>query len=479
MNKTLNNIVIVNVLSVLSKVFLFLLALLITNKLGTKSFGEYSTANTFLIMVMIFMSFGSNFLINREVAKDKDTGLWYLAHISLIKFFVYVLLILLIYFFRSYLPFNHIANKLVIIFTISVFFKSIQEQIFFYYQAIEKFTLYSLMNFLNNFFLYIGSFIILELSAKTDILLIGYFHLVLQVFFLILNQYLVRKFYIKQNVCSIKITISSLKDVIKRSLPFFISSVIGILFNRIDILMLAIMLNEKVVGYYNISYTLYEALLIIPISVASVIFPKIIKSTNDIQETKSLINSVIYHLVHLSIVICIGISIFAEKIIYWLFSSEQDAAVLCLQILVWGLLIQCYSNVLGRVIYANNKEVFFMKIGTLSLAFNIILNLILIPKFSLYGSSIATILSFILSFILQYYFVKRYILGKNFSLFFDKRLLILIVLFTTICFLMLYLNIHIILSILVLALVYILLIFGLRILDINLFSSLLIKQKKV
>lgn len=474
MTSMLNNIVITNVLSILSRVFQFLLALVITNKLGTKAFGEFSTANTTLVILMTFISFGSNFLINREVAKNNHSGYYFLSNIFIIKFFMYILIMICLLAFKSYIPFSNITNKLVVIFTVSLIFRSVTEQIWFYYQALEKFPLYSLMLFLPNFLLFSISFAAMEINPKTDIVTIAYFFLCIQIFFLLINLCIIFKWYLNGDNLKVEINFRDIKEIFIKSFPFFVSAGIGILYNKIDILMIATLKNEIEVGYYSISYTLYESLLIIPITVATVIFPRLL-NTKQIKDQKKLISKSIYHLIHLTIIIGVGVTLFSKEIIYLLFSPEQKMSVLCLQILIWGLLVQSFSNILGRIIYAYNNEKAFIKIGLISLCSNILINIVLIPIYGIYGASIATIVSFIISAYLQYKFVRSYFDVKIFV--FDKPLLVLVALFTISSYIVLLLKLNIIIDILFLTMVYIFLINLLNIVDIRTMSRSLFRKR--
>ena len=59
------------------------------------------------------------------------------------------------------------------------------------------------------------------------------------------------------------------------------------------------------------------------------------------------------------------------------------------------------------ILNASHEEYSVTKIYLIAATFNVILNLILIPKYSVYGASVATILSEILILILELYMINK------------------------------------------------------------------------
>ena len=56
---------------------------------------------------------------------------------------------------------------------------------------------------------------------------------------------------------------------------------------------------------------------------------------------------------------------------------------------------------------ASHKEYSVTKIYSIAAVFNVILNLILIPKYSVYGAAVATVASEILILLLQFYMIRK------------------------------------------------------------------------
>ena len=94
-----------------------------------------------------------------------------------------------------------------------------------------------------------------------------------------------------------------------------------------------------------------------------------------------------------------------------IYDVEFAGSAIALKILIWGLVFASGNAIFGNLLTAIGKQ----KLGTYITAFcafgNIMLNLILIPRMSYTGASIASVMTAFLAFIMGFYFVS-----KNFQL---------------------------------------------------------------
>ena len=444
----------VNVFSIINKFLMFLFILIISRNLGSETLGQYTTANTVLIFILILMAFGSDILLKRTVSRNREDAPKYFLNTFVIKLFIYTSICLVFYTFESYLPFGKTTNFLAIIFIYMSIFKSMLTQISVIYQSYERFFLDSFNIFMISLtILFVSWFII---NKNQGIVSIVYGIFVINIIALIINILIINKKFFKVNSKKY-ISKKLMKKIFIMASPFFVANVLGIIYHRIDILMLALMKGEEIVGYYSAGYKLYEALLFIPVSVGTVFFPRLVQLIRDnhIDTVIRSSSTILYYLMIIIIPICIGITIFAKEIVQLFFGNAFILTVLSLQIIIWGLLIHSFNNILGRIIYAIDQEKFFIKISLTSMLVNVILNLILIPKYSLYGASIATIVSFVVSFCLHYYCVSKNVGVKSFfSTEQLRKLLPIITIFLLSCLIIKQIYLNIFLSILILIFIY-------------------------
>ncbi len=95
----------------------------------------------------------------------------------------------------------------------------------------------------------------------------------------------------------------------------------------------------------------------------------------------------------LSLPFALGGTFLAEKVIFFIYGTQYSASVLALRIVIWVLPVLFVTNLLGNCLGAiyRQKEVLYVALANALV--NVILNLILIPRYSLYGSAVATLVT--------------------------------------------------------------------------------------
>ena len=90
-----------------------------------------------------------------------------------------------------------------------------------------------------------------------------------------------------------------------------------------------------------------------------------------------------------------------------IYGAEYIEAGGVLKILIWTVCFLFVNGACSLVLNASHKEYSVTKIYTIAAVFNICLNYFLIPKYSVYGASVATVLSEILILVLELYALSR------------------------------------------------------------------------
>ena len=92
----------------------------------------------------------------------------------------------------------------------------------------------------------------------------------------------------------------------------------------------------------------------------------------------------------------IGIYLYSPYLINLIYSSEYALAAVPMQILIWTVVFMFINGVGTSLLNSIGKEVSVTKSYVIAAVFNIILNCILIPRYTYIGASISTVLSEIL-----------------------------------------------------------------------------------
>ncbi|PIR76622.1 MAG: hypothetical protein COU32_00970 [Candidatus Magasanikbacteria bacterium CG10_big_fil_rev_8_21_14_0_10_42_10] len=187
-----------------------------------------------------------------------------------------------------------------------------------------------------------------------------------------------------------------MKFLIRKGLPFVLFAVFISIYGRIDMVMLRYMKNFETVGWYGAGYKAYEIANIFPgVLFLPAIFPVLSRIYNEKnRETyKNFFNRAIRILFSTSILLSIFFVFLAPYLISFLFPTSFAPSVLAMRIIILVLTISSLSVLFANTIIIQNKEMLSLKIVVISTIINVVLNLILIPRYSLYGAATATVIA--------------------------------------------------------------------------------------
>ena len=164
---------------------------------------------------------------------------------------------------------------------------------------------------------------------------------------------------------------------------------------RIDQVMIKHMLNDEAVGQYAAAVRLSVAWYFIPVIVCNSLFPAILNAKKQSEELYYARLQKLYDLmVWMVIPIAMITTLVAADIVQFLYGAKFTKAAPVLAMHIWGSLFVFLGVVCGRWFLVENrlKENFLRNlIGALT---NVILNLLLIPRYGINGVAVASIISY-------------------------------------------------------------------------------------
>ena len=215
---------------------------------------------------------------------------------------------------------------------------------------------------------------------------------------------------------------SQLFSMLKISYPFIFSAVLSTIYGQTDKIMLRTMVDNTAVAMYSVSLTLAGAIVIVPTALIEGFRPDIMsyRLTNKDMYIRRLRQ--LYALVFwICIVYCLFITFFAERIILLLYGSKYLDAVPSLSLVVWYTSFSYFGAINNLYMVAENKTKWVQLTTMLGAIINILLNYILIPKYSVSGAAAASLITqVVVNFI-----ILRFIpsLKENFYIICDAILL--------------------------------------------------------
>lgn len=173
--------------------------------------------------------------------------------------------------------------------------------------------------------------------------------------------------------------------------PLLFSTLLIMLYMRIDQVMLANMVGSAELGNYSVAVRIAEAWYFIPIVICSSVFPAVMRAQ---AESEALFYAQMQKLYNLMVLLAYGVAlpvaIFAEDIIRLLFSAAFAEAGPLLSVLIWTGVFTSLGAARNIFIVAKNWTRVNLLATALGCALNIALNLLLIPHYGAMGAVVAT-----------------------------------------------------------------------------------------
>ncbi len=201
---------------------------------------------------------------------------------------------------------------------------------------------------------------------------------------------------------------ASYRSILTLSFPMFLTSVIFVVIYQSDTLMLGAFRTEAEVGVYTIALKLAVLTNFILISVNSTAAPKFsqIYHNGDLEELKVVAQASTRIAFWVIMPIILFSLVFGRQIL-GLFGQEFRVGYSVLVILLVGQFVNVAAGAVGLFLDMTGHEKVFRNIVIFAGALNIVLNLILIPRYHLNGAAVASMLSIITWNVMASRYIKK------------------------------------------------------------------------
>ena len=366
-----------------------LLSVYIARILGDVDFGRYSFALAFVTILAVFSDLGYNTLLIRDVARSRDQASKYLSNIISIRALLSLIIFFLIFIIINLMGYSNDTKNIIYLFGLYVILGSLAAVFRTTFRAFEKMEYEAAINIISE---------IVKVSLGLLVLFLGYGLMMLAVVFLITAIF---NFIISFLVCEKKFVKSRteldfdfFKSTIKIAFPLSLLSIFGLIYIRIDTVMLSVLKGNAVVGWYNASYNLVLSFKAVPHLLMNALLPLMsyyyISSKNLLKKTYE--KSFKYLLI-LGLPVALGISLISDRIILLFYGEQFINSIFVLRILAWDVLLIFLCKCLAFLLVSTDKQNQMAIIVGLVALINVILNLFLIPIFSFVGAAMATIVA--------------------------------------------------------------------------------------
>ncbi|MFZ0441658.1 MAG: flippase [Methanobacterium sp.] len=414
--KVAKNTTVLLISQIISYILAFFYTIYTARYLGASGFGTISFALALGAILSIFTELGLSTLTVREVSRDISLANKYIGNTIALKILLSSITLVAMVLVVTLLHYPSQIATVIYLITISFVVGAFTSIFYSVFQAYEKMEYQSIGQIINSIIMFSG--ILLIIKYQLSIVSFGWIYLIASIISLSYGiiicmwKFVLPKLEVDLNLwrhvlSKVEIDLNLWKFLIIEAIPITISSVFLLIAFRVDTILLQIINGNVAVGLYNAAYSLMTALMFVPLVYVSAIFPILSRLNISSKELlKISYERSVKYLIILGLPIAVGTTLLASPIILLIYKSGFSQSIIALQILIWSIPIIFINYILGTAINSINRQRDTVKTAFVAMLLNIILNLLLLPKYGLIAACFITVLTELTCFIFWFHIMN-------------------------------------------------------------------------
>jgi len=381
----------------------FLATVYLARKLGAEKFGIFSFAESVFLFFSLLVIFGSDVVGAREIAqadyKDRSDIVSTLIGMRIISSIVsFLILIIFIIAIR-----NPLETKL-FLFICGLGLFSFIFLLDWFYWGLEKFNIYATYMIIRDLVFLLG--VLISVNFKNNILLVG----VIFLFSKFLYSLLLFISSTKLNlIFKPRLGLLECKKMIFSCNAIFWATFIGWIVHYFDIILIAMLYEKKVVGYYSAAYKPIFYIFMIVVVYLKAIFPVLSKVDKyNPHYFKKILGLTLLSIILVFLPLGLLFNLFSRDIIIFMYGKNYLPCIDSFKVLAFALLVMSINTTYSQGIIATSREQQNLKINLFIGTSNIFLNILLIPFCGIVGAAWSKLCAQIFGFL---YYRKELILS--------------------------------------------------------------------
>ena len=376
--------------------------ILLTRYLGVEGYGYYTIVFAYVGILGTISEFNLNNILQRELGWRKKTKEKFLSHALGLKaafsFIILALGVVLAYF----LPYPEVVKKGILISSISVYFLTLDSALTPIFQLHLRMIQREIATIIGRLFFLVLLIILIKFGL--GLLFIFTASLLGNVLVFALAYFFAKRI----EFFGFKYRYPYWKKIFWETFPLGLSGLMLIISFKIDSVMLSFMKSAYDVGIYGAPYKVLEVLRAFPPMFMGLILPILAKEYfEDKERYQRIFQKTFSFVLLMAMPLGIFLFIFAGPIMNFVAGPEFNDSIIVLKILALPTFFIFFDRVFANPIIAAKQYKGFLYISIVVMIFNVITNLIFIPKYSYIAAAYTTLFTELLKDVLLAVFVFR------------------------------------------------------------------------
>jgi len=460
---------------VLQKVLSFVYFTVLARNLGAESIGQYFFAISFATIFSVLIDLGLASVLIREVARQTEEWQRWFSQFFSLKLVLAIGTAIIITIVNQLFFASDVVKNYIYITTLIVVIDSFTLLFYAFIRGRQNLRFESLGTIIFQGIVFICGLVALKITKNVTVflevlLLASFFNFFYSAAILKRNYQIRFQLYFSKEF---------IKQIIRITLPFALAAIFAKVYAYIDTVFLKLFLGDREVGLYSVAYKLTFAFQFIPLAFVAALYPAFSSYfKTSAEQLKSLFVKSFNYLGFIALPLSAGIIALAGTLISGVYTDEFSSSVIPLQILIASIPFLFLNFTLSSLLNACEKQKVNTRNLGLVMALNIVLNLWLIPSIGILGASLASSLSTLSLFVLNYLAVKK-VINPDWQLFKPLLLSLLSSVIMAAIVILLQGYIHWLILAVIGVVVYIVLMFAFRVLrksDLVFFKSIVTRR---
>ncbi|AMV73150.1 lipopolysaccharide/O-antigen transporter [Desulfuromonas sp. DDH964] len=201
--------------------------------------------------------------------------------------------------------------------------------------------------------------------------------------------------YQGQRISAWRVNLAHARRLLSDCWPLLLSGVVFMVYMRIDQVMLGQMIDDHEVGVYSAAVRLAEVWYFIPTAVVSSVFPNIVRAREvDAVEFYNRLQRLYNLLAFMGYAVAVPVTFVSGVVVSRLFGQDYAAAGPMLALLIWAGLFANLAVARNAYLLAMNWSRVLFGMVLAGALVNVLLNLVLIPRYGGMGAVIASCVAY-------------------------------------------------------------------------------------
>lgn len=387
----------------------FIFQVLVVRRLGGDQLGQYAIVLAWAGLFSVLGDLGITQYFTREVARNHEKNSEYFWDVVLLRIVLAILASAVTTIGAFLHPYSPEIVLGIFLYTLTYIFSAIQVPLAGLIAGNERLDITSVFDVIGQvIFLVAGSIFLFAGFDYIWLVIASFLNFPVLIFLSIRvirkNKFAPPKF---------KVNTRHWLQLIASGLPFgFIQLALSFSF-QVDTIILSNFVNTTEVGWYNIAYSLVFTFMTITRAFNVAILPTLARQhASDPEATRPWYYRSVKMIMFLSLPISTGIMLISANLASTLYGSQNLPAAVILAIIIWDLPFLMYTAFCGNLSSSIREEKGAARIYVSLAIFNVVINLILIPRFGVISAAFVTVLTDMLGAV-QFYFLFRRSFGAG------------------------------------------------------------------